>query len=88
MFIGNPPGNYDRILDFSTPITGTLFFVPTADFLEDPPPLPGIARSDAGVLHPNPTPVATAGTRSPEADGSLGIGGLRDLTQSGNRSPY
>jgi putative iron-dependent peroxidase len=35
MFLGDPPGNYDRILDFSTAITGTLFFVPTADFLDD-----------------------------------------------------
>ncbi|HEY5266131.1 MAG TPA: Dyp-type peroxidase [Acidimicrobiales bacterium] len=40
MFVGNPPGNYDRILDFSTPVTGTLYFVPTADFLDDPPPAP------------------------------------------------
>jgi putative iron-dependent peroxidase len=40
MFIGNPPGNYDRMLDFSRAVTGTLFFVPTADFLDDPPPLP------------------------------------------------
>ncbi|HEV3188292.1 MAG TPA: Dyp-type peroxidase [Acidimicrobiales bacterium] len=40
MFVGDPPGNYDRILDFSTPVTGTLFFVPTADFLDDPPPSP------------------------------------------------
>ena len=37
MFVGNPPGNYDRILDFSTAVTGNLFFVPTADFLDDPP---------------------------------------------------
>jgi putative iron-dependent peroxidase len=37
MFLGDPPGNYDRILDFSTAVTGTLFFVPTADFLDDPP---------------------------------------------------
>ena len=37
MFIGNPPGNHDRILDFSTAVTGNLFFVPTADFLDDPP---------------------------------------------------
>jgi porphyrinogen peroxidase len=37
MFIGDPPGNHDRILDFSTALTGTLFFVPTADFLDDPP---------------------------------------------------
>jgi putative iron-dependent peroxidase len=40
MFLGNPPGNYDRILDFSRAVTGILFFVPTADFLEDPPPVP------------------------------------------------
>jgi putative iron-dependent peroxidase len=40
MFVGNPPGNYDRILDFSTPVTGVLFFVPTTDFLDDPPPMP------------------------------------------------
>ena len=37
MFIGEPPGNHDRILDFSTAVTGSLFFVPTADFLDDPP---------------------------------------------------
>ncbi len=35
MFIGNPEGNYDRILDFSTAKTGSLFFVPTMDMLED-----------------------------------------------------
>ena len=38
MFIGNPPGNYDRVLDFSRAVTGSLFFVPTADFLDAPPP--------------------------------------------------
>jgi hypothetical protein len=26
MFIGDPPGAYDRLLDFSTPHTGTTFF--------------------------------------------------------------
>ena len=36
MFIGEPPGNHDRLLDFSTALTGNLFFVPTVDFLEDP----------------------------------------------------
>ena len=40
MFVGDPPGNTDRILDFSTAVTGSMFFVPTADFLDDPPPLP------------------------------------------------
>ncbi|WP_426284605.1 Dyp-type peroxidase [Luteibacter sp. E-22] len=33
MFIGNPPGNHDRILDVSKAVTGTLFFVPSATFL-------------------------------------------------------
>jgi putative iron-dependent peroxidase len=36
MFIGKPQGNYDRILDFSTAVTGSLFFVPNAAFLDDP----------------------------------------------------
>lgn len=35
MFIGRPPGNYDRILDFSRAVTGNLFFVPSATFLDD-----------------------------------------------------
>lgn len=35
MFIGEPEGNYDRILDFSEPKTGALFFIPSAEFLEE-----------------------------------------------------
>jgi putative iron-dependent peroxidase len=35
MFVGQPPGNYDRLLDFSRAVTGTLFFVPSATFLEN-----------------------------------------------------
>lgn len=35
MFIGEPKANYDRLLDFSTAKTGTLFFVPTLDMLDD-----------------------------------------------------
>jgi putative iron-dependent peroxidase len=34
MFIGRPPGNYDRLLDFSRAVTGSLFFAPSAAFLE------------------------------------------------------
>ncbi|MEF2976568.1 Dyp-type peroxidase [Subtercola sp. YIM 133946] len=34
MFIGDPVGDYDRILDFSTAVTGTTFFVPSNDLLE------------------------------------------------------
>ena len=66
MFLGKPAGNYDRILDFSTALTGALFFVPTADFLDDPPPAPGEA----------PTPAADPPVE-PAADGSLGIGSLK-----------
>jgi putative iron-dependent peroxidase len=35
MFIGNPPGHSDRILDFSQAVTGSLFFVPTVDMLDE-----------------------------------------------------
>ncbi len=35
MFVGRPPGNYDRLLDFSRAVTGTLFFVPSATFLDN-----------------------------------------------------
>ena len=40
MFIGDPERNHDRILDFSTAITGSLFFTPTTAFLDDLPPAP------------------------------------------------
>ena len=35
MFIGRPPGNYDRLLDFSRAVTGSLLFAPSATFLEN-----------------------------------------------------
>jgi putative iron-dependent peroxidase len=70
MFVGDPPGNHDRILDFSTPVTGSLFFVPTADFLDDLPPAPGAADA---AEPPPPGPTAA----DVDVDGSLGIGGLR-----------
>ncbi|GIF76082.1 Dyp-type peroxidase [Asanoa siamensis] len=34
MFIGDPTGNYDRILDFSRAVTGSLFFVPSLTLLD------------------------------------------------------
>ena len=47
MFIGKLPGNYDRLLDFSRPVTGNLFFVPSATFLDnvtdDDPPAATVA---------------------------------------------
>ncbi len=35
MFVGSPEGNYDRLLDFSTAVTGNLFFVPAVPLLEN-----------------------------------------------------
>ncbi|CAD6532959.1 Dyp-type peroxidase [Paraburkholderia metrosideri] len=34
MFVGRPPGNYDRLLDYSRAVTGGLFFVPSEPLLE------------------------------------------------------
>ena len=34
MFVGRPPGNYDRLLDFSRAVTGNLFFVPSLTLLD------------------------------------------------------
>lgn len=67
MFLGNPPGNYDRILDFSTAVTGSLFFCPTAEMLDDLPPAPADAPGTADTSASTPS----------AADGSLGIGALR-----------
>jgi putative iron-dependent peroxidase len=33
MFIGDPPGLHDQLLDFSTAVTGSVFFAPRADVL-------------------------------------------------------
>ena len=76
MFIGLPPGNYDRILDFSRAVTGSLFFVPSPAFLESvsaKAAVPPVADAAA----PEPAP---ARPRSPPSDGSLGIGSLKDGT--------
>lgn len=35
MFVGSPVGNTDRLLDFSTALTGTLFFAPSYDLLAE-----------------------------------------------------
>ena len=83
MFIGDPPGNYDRILDFSTAATGTLFFAPSADFLDDlpePPPAPSApAAADAADGATELAGPAQPGTPA-SSSGSLGIGSLKGST--------
>jgi putative iron-dependent peroxidase len=83
MFIGRPPGNYDRILDFSHAVTGNLFFVPSATFLDNVTPE---NEADAAPPPAAPSPEAppTASTTvkpapsvAPQKDGSLGIGSLK-----------
>lgn len=69
MFIGRPPGNYDRLLDFSRAVTGGLFFVPSAELLE-------------ALEEREPEPAATVLTDGAAAqedgrDGSLNIGSLK-----------
>lgn len=86
MFVGDPPGFHDRILDVSTAVTGTTFFVPSN------PVLQGLAVSGAG----EPS-AADAGAAAPPASAagapaapehSLGIGSLRGVSAapSGARS--
>jgi putative iron-dependent peroxidase len=79
MFIGRPPGNYDRILDFSTAVTGNLFFVPTATFLDSvsSDQLAPAAASGAQNLAKASTPVQTSASPAPSKGGSLGIGSLK-----------
>jgi porphyrinogen peroxidase len=62
MFVGRPPGNYDRLLDFSRAVTGGLFFVPSATFLEN------VADDE---------PAAAAPPAAALRDGSLNIGSLK-----------
>jgi putative iron-dependent peroxidase len=72
MFIGDPPGNTDRILEFSTAVTGGKFFTPIVDFLNDPPPLPDSGSEEA-------QPEVTAARVN--TTGSLGIGSLKGIRQ-------
>ncbi len=78
MFVGRPPGNYDRLLDFSTAVTGSLFFVPSATFLDnvgpDMPDAPG-AQPDSTAEIASPAPDVAPAASAP--DTSLRIGSLK-----------
>jgi porphyrinogen peroxidase len=71
MFIGRPPGNYDRLLDFSRAVTGNLFFAPAATFLDE-------VTVDEASAPPAASPaIEAARPTPPPSDGSLGIGSLK-----------
>jgi len=82
MFVGRPPGNYDRLLDFSRAVTGNLFFVPSATFLEDVSDEAAASAADSAADKPCDTS-DTVGTdeagqsAAPTKDSSLGIGSLK-----------
>jgi porphyrinogen peroxidase len=69
MFVGRPPGNYDRILDFSRAVSGSLFFAPSATFLEN--------VADEDPVAPSPGAAAPATPAAAARGGSLGIGSLK-----------
>jgi porphyrinogen peroxidase len=83
MFIGKPPGNYDRILDFSRAVTGNLCFVPSATFLENivenqsNEDQPAVAESTAAPAVGEASPSISTPSISSVRDGSLGIGSLK-----------
>jgi putative iron-dependent peroxidase len=97
MFIGRPPGNYDRLLDFSRAVTGNLFFVPSATFLEN---LNEDQAIEDQTIEDQAIEDTTAAAESPAApavnevapssssssipsvrEGSLGIGSLKGDTR-------
>jgi porphyrinogen peroxidase len=78
MFVGRPPGNYDRLLDFSRAVTGNLFFVPTTSFLDNIGAA-GPAAAASGAAPPDEMPV-------PADDASLGTGSLKIGSLKGERS--
>jgi putative iron-dependent peroxidase len=75
MFVGRPPGNYDRLLDFSRAVTGNLFFVPSATFLENV--TEDQAVEDQTAAAESSAAPAVASSIPPVRDGSLGIGSLK-----------
>ena len=78
MFVGRPPGNYDRLLDFSRAVTGNLFFVPSATFLENVTVDETTDDQPADMKSSTTPPVAeTSSSTPPVRDGSLGIGSLK-----------
>lgn len=80
MFVGRPAGNYDRLLDFSRAVTGTLFFVPSATFLDDVAAEPAPSSNTSPTISNDPGTGDEPSTRVSSRDGSLGIGSLKGKT--------
>ena len=75
MFVGRPPGNYDRLLDFSRAVTGSLFFVPSATFLDN---VSGDAPDSTAIdASPSSQTSDSAVVVWARTNGSLRIGSLK-----------
>lgn len=70
MYVGNADGVHDKLLDFTTPVTGTNFFAPSLEVLEGlaDPPAAAPVEAPAGDAAPEPKPAG---------DPTLGVGDLR-----------
>ncbi|QHN03037.1 Dyp-type peroxidase [Granulicella sp. WH15] len=77
MFIGRPPGTYDRLLDFSHPVTGSLFFVPTGTFLDNVSTDAPTVSQSAETSSAEPPSSAPASKPVAGYDTSLKIGSLK-----------
>lgn len=71
MFIGRPAGNYDRLLDFSRALTGNLFFVPSASFLD------AVGAGDPTNAASSPEPAESTKSSVSKSGSSLTIGSLK-----------
>jgi len=71
MFVGRPPGNYDRLLDFSRAVTGSLFFVPSSTFLDN------VSGDEPTSTTDGASPTSDAPPDSSAQDTSLRIGSLK-----------
>jgi putative iron-dependent peroxidase len=80
MFVGRPPGNYDRLLDFSRAVTGNLFFVPSSSFLDAV--MDAAPTAAAPPVQTEDPPVDTAQSSPSAQQGSLGIGSLKGDPQA------
>ena len=79
MFVGSPEGNYDRLLDFSTAVTGGLYFVPAVPVLEN------LGAPAAPAREPESEPAASPPVTpdQPGPHGSLNIGSLKGAPGDG-----
>ncbi|WP_118180288.1 Dyp-type peroxidase [Paraburkholderia phosphatilytica] len=78
MFVGRPPGNYDRLLDYSRAITGGLFFVPAVAMFDE---LASSDPSSVGTNASQSTPHVEPMSTDEHDDGSLKIGSLKGMPQ-------